>query len=180
MARRASRSSRARALGATLTWAEVRRRLMLALLLGGAAALIGVLLQNLDRLRGIAPERVITIYRTHGCRCAFDWADTLKERGYVVRIWEYETLDYLRTSLGTPPQLRGCHVATYLDYFLEGHVPATQLRRLFNERPTAIGVVVDSSTPHHEHASPLQSAGARVSLVDRQGRSHEWLESAQR
>ena len=78
-----------------LTWHEVRRRLWLALLFGGAAATIGVVLQNLDRLRGIAPERVVTIYRIHGCQCAVTWAAALEQRGDVVRIWEYETLEHV-------------------------------------------------------------------------------------
>jgi hypothetical protein len=163
-----------------LTWHEVRRRLWLALLFGGAAATIGVVLQNLDRLRGIAPERVVTIYRIHGCQCAVTWAAALEQRGYVVRIWEYETLEHVRRSLGTPQQLHGCHVASYLNYFLEGHVPAKQLRRLFDQRPTAVGIVVGSSSPQHEHARPSVSEGAQVSIVDRQGRSHEWLEATAR
>ena len=41
-----------------------------------------------------------------------------------------------------PEQLRACHTATIGGYIIEGHVPATEIRRLLAERPSVAGLAV--------------------------------------
>ncbi|WP_083844668.1 DUF411 domain-containing protein [Hydrocarboniphaga effusa] len=119
--------------------------------------------------------RQVTIYRTHGCRCAFTWARQLESQGYVVTMYEPETLKTIRGALKTPPSLRGCHVGRYMEYFVEGHVPAEALDLLARQHPAGLGVAVDSTAAQHE---PLSSShlGEKpgVILYDQNGNARIW------
>ncbi len=41
-----------------------------------------------------------------------------------------------------PVELGSCHTATVEGYVIEGHVPASEMRRLLRERPKALGLAV--------------------------------------
>jgi len=53
---------------------------------------------------------------------------------------DYETLQTMKRRLGIEPQLAGCHTTRIGDYFVEGHVPAEDIRRLLKETPVARGL----------------------------------------
>lgn len=67
-------------------------------------------------------DRIVSVYRTHGCTCAYAWARSLEAEGFVVRMFEYETLRYVRQSLHTPAHPSGCHLGKFMNYYVEGHV----------------------------------------------------------
>lgn len=48
----------------------------------------------------------------------------------------------VRARLGIPQALGSCHTAVVDGYALEGHVPASDIRRLLQERPKAVGLAV--------------------------------------
>ena len=69
-----------------------------------------------------------------------------------------------------PDGLRACHTAEVGGYFVEGHVPAADIRRLLAERPAARGIAV----PGMPAGSPGMEAGGRrqpyqTMLVERSG-----------
>ena len=140
-----------------------------------AAGIAGVL-SYCDALMGVPPEKLVTVYRTHGCQCAYSWSRELEARGYWVRVWEVETLAPVRHRLHTPEQLDGCHVAQYLGYFVEGHVPASDLERLRREHPDATGIA-QSVAPNHPSGTADAAAVPVASppvLFDAQGHSLAW------
>ena len=53
-----------------------------------------------------------------------------------------EVLRSIKSQLGIPADLSSCHTATIGSYFIEGHVPAEDIRRLLNEGPKALGLSV--------------------------------------
>lgn len=139
---------------------------------GGFAVLLGVWEQL-----SVPPERLVNIYRKHGCRCAFELADSLKAEGFVVRLHEYETLEYVRGSLHTPANLRGCHVGEYLGYFLEGHVASAALIKLAQQQPVALGIVTETNLDHDNgHVTIAREERSRVVLVEADGRTRMWIE----
>ena len=139
-----------------------------------AAAITAVLL---IREQSVPAEQLVKVYRTHGCTCAFAWADALKAEGFVVRFVEYETLKHVRDSLHTPGSLRGCHVGAYLDYFLEGHVSPSALRELATQRPRGLGLATEGSvTERSVHVSIARDEKSRVLLVERDGRTRAWFQ----
>ena len=44
----------------------------------------------------------------------------------------------MKSRYQVPSQLQSCHTAIVDGYIIEGHVPATEIERLLNERPTEI------------------------------------------
>ena len=48
----------------------------------------------------------------------------------------------LKSEAGIPPEMASCHTAFVAGYVIEGHVPATDVRRLLAERPDAVGLSV--------------------------------------
>ncbi len=43
---------------------------------------------------------------------------------------------------GVPQRMVSCHTALVDGYVIEGHVPASDIRRLLDERPEAVGLAV--------------------------------------
>ena len=155
-------------------FAKQLRIAIVAVLLVG---IVGALLVSWEQLFPIPPARLVKLYRTHGCRCAFAFADTLKAQGFVVRLYEYETLEYVRRSLHTPANLHGCHVGAYLDYFLEGHIAPDALRKLAQQQPSALGLATEDSV--HSKRVPVSIAHEEqrpVLLIERDGRLRTWFE----
>jgi hypothetical protein len=46
----------------------------------------------------------------------------------------------VRRAAGIPDQLGSCHTAKVNGYAIEGHVPASDIKRLLAEKPKAIGL----------------------------------------
>jgi hypothetical protein len=159
----------------SLRWRDLPRELkvwLLIALLGGATA---GLLSVWEQLFPVPPDKLVKIYFTHSCRCAHPWAHTLEAEGFVVRMYEPETLRPTRVALHTPEGLRGCHVAEFMGYFVEGHVPAAALRRLAAEHPMALGVAMESSVLKTGSGVMDPSRREPVLLVGLTGETHTWM-----
>lgn len=55
---------------------------------------------------------------------------------------ENETLYAFKDHLQISRDLAGCHTAVVGDYFIEGHVPAQDIKRLLAELPSGRGLTV--------------------------------------
>ena len=111
-------------------------------------SLLTVILFLSNRSLWLAPEKIVTVYRVHGCRCAFQWERELEREGFSVVMNEIHSLKFVRQRFRTLPKARGRHVGEYLGYFLEGHVPAAALWYLSDSRPAAVGLLVSGGAPH--------------------------------
>jgi len=80
----------------------------------------------------------------------------LKDAGFAVTVEETADLQVVRKRLGVPAGLAACHTAEIAGYVIEGHVPASAVRRLLKERPDAAGLVV----PGMPAGSPGMEGGA--------------------
>lgn len=47
-----------------------------------------------------------------------------------------------KAEYSIPPELTSCHTAIVDGYIVEGHVPATEIKRMLSERPSVIGIAV--------------------------------------
>jgi hypothetical protein len=66
----------------------------------------------------------------------------MEKAGFSVRVTETKDLAQIKHAVGVPEALRSCHTAVIDGYFIEGHVPATDIIRLLRERPVASGLTV--------------------------------------
>lgn len=86
----------------------------------------------------------IKVLKSPTCGCCTAWVTHIRQAGFPVdvqdvdqdQLWEF------KTGLQITPEISGCHTATVSDYFVEGHVPASDIERLLAERPAARGLAV--------------------------------------
>jgi hypothetical protein len=81
----------------------------------------------------------------------------MRAAGFVVKVTEVTDTTAARKRLGMPERFGSCHTAAVDGYLLEGHVPATEVKRLPATRPKAVGLAVPSMLP----GSPGMEVGRR-------------------
>ena len=121
-----------------------------------------------------AAASAILVHIDPNCGCCAGWVRHLKDDGFAVTVEATADLQPVRKRLGVPADLAACHTAEVGGYVLEGHVPAAAVRRLLEQRPTAIGLAVPgmpAGSPGMEGAAPqrydvvLFGAGGRQSFM---------------
>ena len=91
----------------------------------------------------IDPELPLAIvHKTASCGCCGVWADHLKAAGFPVEIRDTDDMHPVKQRLGVPAGKASCHTAEIGGYVVEGHIPASDIKRLLKERPTARGLVL--------------------------------------
>jgi len=86
----------------------------------------------------------IEVWKTATCGCCHDWVAHMQASGFTVVTHDVSesAKSAKRASVGVPVDLGSCHTALINGYALEGHVPASDVRRLLKERPQAAGLAV--------------------------------------
>lgn len=91
----------------------------------------------------IDPELPLAIvHKTASCGCCGVWADHLKAAGFPVEIRDTDDMHPVKQRLGVPVGKASCHTAEIGGYVVEGHIPASDIKRLLKERPTARGLAL--------------------------------------
>ncbi|WNJ87969.1 DUF411 domain-containing protein [Bosea sp. 685] len=99
----------------------------------------------------------MTVYRTPTCGCCKAWVSHLEKAGLTATIIERDDLAETKRRAGVPEEYEACHTGLIEGYFVEGHVPAGDIRRLLAGRPRARGLVVPGM--------PVGSPGMEVAGV---------------
>lgn len=84
----------------------------------------------------------IPVYKSPTCGCCNKWIDHLEENGFRVTKKDLRDVTVFKADYGVTPRLASCHTAVVDGYVVEGHVPATDIRRLLAERPAVKGLTV--------------------------------------
>jgi hypothetical protein len=89
-------------------------------------------------------QPTVEVWKTPSCGCCHDWIAHLQANGFEVQTHDVSdaTKRGYRQRLGLADRFGSCHTALISGYVLEGHVPAREIHRLLQERPTAIGLAV--------------------------------------
>ena len=84
------------------------------------------------------------VFKSPTCGCCSAWVDHMTRAGFETqaRDVDQETLWTMKDRAGVTPELSSCHTAFIDGYFVEGHVPASDVQRLLTERPDALGLTV--------------------------------------
>ncbi|MGA1067357.1 MAG: DUF411 domain-containing protein [Burkholderiaceae bacterium] len=84
---------------------------------------------------------LMEVWKDPNCGCCKDWVKLMEEAGFSVQT--YDTGNRAkRKQLGLPEKLGSCHTALVNGYVVEGHVPASAIKRLLVEKPAALGITV--------------------------------------
>lgn len=84
----------------------------------------------------------VVVYKSQLCGCCELWAEYMQKAGYAVEVVNTEDLDAVKARVGVPSGMGSCHTAEVDGYFIEGHVPASDVTRLLMERPAIRGLAV--------------------------------------
>ena len=86
-----------------------------------------------------ATPRVL-VHKSPTCGCCAGWVKHMEASGFAVEVVETHDLEPVRKDVGVPVGKASCHTAPVEGYFVEGHVPADDVKRLLAERPDARGL----------------------------------------
>jgi hypothetical protein len=146
------------------------------------AVVIGLTVAVVESWGTLFPDKrgpAVDVFWTHDCTCVFGWIEELEKSGLRVHSYEFETLKYKRRSLQMPAHLHGCHVASYLGYFVEGHVPAAAIRRLAELHPPGRGLsFLPRATANSVHSKAADSQTDELLFFNDAGEPIPWRESS--
>ena len=86
----------------------------------------------------------IHVVKNPQCGCCTAWIKILTDKGFNVTTEDRSgsLLTEFKIESGIPKDMMSCHTAKVDGYFIEGHVPASDIRRLITDRPYALGLAV--------------------------------------
>jgi hypothetical protein len=93
------------------------------------------------RIRGQQPPHV-EVYKDATCGCCGKWVVHLQRAGFATTVTDVPSIDAVKIKHHVPFELQSCHTALVGGYVIEGHVPATDIHRLLQERPKIAGLTV--------------------------------------
>ncbi|WP_092866261.1 DUF411 domain-containing protein [Albimonas pacifica] len=117
----------------------------------------------------------IHVRKTSTCACCTAWGGILEHDGFAVT---YENLAAgllarHKFANGIPQEMVSCHTGEIDGYFIEGHVPPADIRRLLEERPDALGLAVPGMPYGSPGMGPEQGREAYNVFLIRRDRSTE-------
>jgi hypothetical protein len=118
-----------------------------------------------------AAAQTVEVFKDAGCGCCGGWIAHMQTNGFSVDAANVEPaqMQQVKSGAGISPDIASCHTAFIDGYFIEGHVPAEDVKRLLLERPDAAGL----GAPGMPLGSPgMEGSGTRryqVLLVVKDG-----------
>ncbi|MBP2316194.1 DUF411 domain-containing protein [Azospirillum soli] len=113
-----------------------------------AAAVFGVALIGAAALGGMAffggstpaSAQEVEVWKSPTCECCGGWVKHMEAAGFTMKVHTIENVDPVKAAKGVSEDLMSCHTAVVGGYVVEGHVPASDVRRMLAERPQAKGL----------------------------------------
>ncbi|MGH8075083.1 MAG: DUF411 domain-containing protein [Lysobacter sp.] len=84
----------------------------------------------------------VVVHKSPYCGCCGLWVEHMRAAGFAVEVRNVANVTPIKQRVGVPLAKGSCHTAEVDGYFLEGHVPAGDVKRLLAEKPDARGLVV--------------------------------------
>ena len=89
-----------------------------------------------------APQVEMQVYKSPTCGCCDKWVDHLRAEGFRVQTHDVPDVAPIKRENGISAELSSCHTAFVGGYVVEGHVPASDIKRMLAERPAISGLAV--------------------------------------
>ncbi len=113
-------------------------------------------------LNDVNAETTMTVYKSATCGCCKKWITHMEENGFKVEGVDVQNMDAVKQKIGIPGKLASCHTAIVDGYIVEGHVPATDVKKLLAEKKDVLGI----SVPGMPVGTPGMEMGDRVDRYD--------------
>ncbi len=112
-----------------------------AILVLVASIYIGFNLPGKTAVADTAKEEIL-VYKSPTCGCCKKWVKHLESEGFKVTTKDYRNMKPIKNMMGVQPQFQSCHTAKIGKYFIEGHVSASDIKKLLKEKPDIKGLSV--------------------------------------
>lgn len=97
--------------------------------------IVGLIFGFTSPALSFAAKPEIVVYKSPTCGCCTKWEDHLKAAGFNVVSKVTEDMSAVKTKQGVPADLQSCHTGVVSGYVIEGHVPATSIKKLLAKKP---------------------------------------------
>lgn len=84
----------------------------------------------------------MTVYKSPTCGCCSKWIQHMRDEGFEVTSTDVPDVNPIKKENGVPSDAWSCHTAQVSGYVLEGHVPASAVKKLLTEKPKVVGLAV--------------------------------------
>jgi len=97
---------------------------------------------------GLAPSAsagelpAMTVWKNPSCGCCGNWVRHMEQAGFQVEVRNVDDLARVKRMAGIPGPLQSCHTASVGGYHIEGHVPASDVKRLLEMKADVDGLAV--------------------------------------
>jgi hypothetical protein len=150
-----------------IKWAAIIVSIIAAL---GGFALAAEQAANNPAKTNVSYRPSIVVYKSFHCDCCMKWVEYLEAHRFNVRVESMDDLKQVKNRVGVPANKDSCHTAVIDGYFIEGHVPVEDIKRLIRTKPNAKGLTVPGmpiGSPGMEQGKLFQPYD--VLLVDKAG-----------
>lgn len=104
-------------------------------------ALLVILVSSLFN-QSVAEENVMTVYKSPTCGCCKKWISHMEDNGFKVETVNTSNVVSVKQANNIPAKTWSCHSAKINGYVIEGHVPATDIKKLLAEKRDVAGLAV--------------------------------------
>ena len=99
------------------------------------------------------------------CLACIDWTEHLRENGFPASFKGIDDMSAVKRRLKVPTDVESVLTAVVGGYFIEGHVPAEDIKLLLKEKPKARGLAVPGlprGAPGFEKSAPFCERGCTI------------------
>ncbi|MEA1071789.1 DUF411 domain-containing protein [Sphingomonas sp. LY29] len=110
-----------------------------------------------------AHAATMTVYKSPTCGCCAKWIEHVQKNGFTTKVVETQDMAAVKAKAGIPDAQRSCHTTMVGGYVVEGHVPASDIKRLLAQKPKARGIAVagmpmgSPGMEHGDHREPYKT-----------------------
>lgn len=135
-----------------------------------AAALLVVLVAGSVAAEPTAQMPSVEVFTPPVCLTCIEWAEHLRQNGFPVKVTPTSDMNALKRRLKVPKDMESVPSALVAGYFIEGHVPAEDIKLLLSEKPRALGLAVPGlpqGAPGREFSNP--TCETACTMLDKEG-----------
>ncbi len=125
----------------------------------------------------------VIVYQSPFWGCCKGWGSHLEKAGFKVKRVEIDNLSAIKQKYNIPSNLQSCHTGIVGPYFLEGHIPVEDIKRLLREKPEIRGLAVPGMPMGSPGMEGAYSDPYRVFSIDAKNKlrvySHHWNDRCQ-
>ena len=82
------------------------------------------------------------VYMSPTCGCCKKWVSYLENNGFEINTFTDQNMRAVKTKYNISQENTSCHTGIVDGYYIEGHVPASDIKKLLKDRSDIAGLTV--------------------------------------